>query len=293
MASTKGTKKTPGKKTAKKTTKSKKMTCDELMKLFQEKQGKLSYLEMMVNGICAHYDEWLDNAYRWDSKDEQETVQVFDDCSKRLRKGEIRQAISDIFRWGGGASFKDEQEDFSSVIQKLNQRKDEPCLEEILYLGNKDGRIRIAFWSKVLAAYRPGEYFIYDSRVALALSYISLRLKVPCIWDVPKPRRTKKEKRFKEFSDKSIADAIRDSLPGKMREIRTDSNICYPLYLELLESLAAKKEIKRRYNGLPREIQVAYEKMFGRIKDKDKRKQKSIMAHLEKMLFMMKESILV
>ena len=46
-------------------------------------------------------------------------------------------------------------------------------------------------------------------------------------------------------------------------------------------------EIKRRYNGLPRETKAAYEKMFG------KDEQKSIMAHLEKMLFMMKESILV
>ena len=111
MANTKGTKKTPGKKAGKKAKKAMKMTCDELMELFRKKRGKLSYREKMVNGICAHYDEWLDKEYQWpqnrDAKDEKETVQVFDDYSRRLRKHlrnnetvEIQQAISDIFKWG-------------------------------------------------------------------------------------------------------------------------------------------------------------------------------------------------
>jgi hypothetical protein len=294
MASTKGTKKTTGKKAGKKATKAMKMTCGELMELFQKKRGKLSYLEKMVNGICDHYDEWLDKKYRWPlnckGKDEKETVEDFNGYSTRLRKGEIDSSISDIFIWGGrfGKGIKSQQKQFSTAIKKLNKREDEPCPKEILDLGNKDGRIRIAFWSKVLAAYKPGEYYIYDSRVALALSYISLKVGVPCVWDIPNARgKPLKERRFEEFPDKSIADAIRDSLTGELREMRTDSNSCYPLYLKLLELLAAKGEIKRRYNGLPRETKAAYEKMFG------KDEQKSIMAHLEKMLFMMKESILV
>lgn len=252
-------------------------------------------LEKMVKGICDHYDEWLDNEYRWPNRpnnckamNEQETVKRFYQFSTQLRNGKIEESIADIFKWGGGNS-KQEQIDFANAIRKLKRRKTVE-MDEILKMGSSPNSPRIAFWSKVLAAYKPGEYYIYDSRVALALSYISLKLKVPCFWSVPAPRGTTMQKRFKGFCGKTIKATIRDNLPDEMKR---DPNSCYPLYLELLRRLADKGKVKDRYNGLSHGIQTAYGKMFDFIQDKEDRKRKSIMAHLEKMLFMMKEDIVV
>ncbi len=241
-------------------------------------------LEKMVEGICDHYGEWLDNVYRWPNrpnsckaKDEQKTVRLFDEYSKLLREGKIEDSIAGIFEWGGARKtkhVKQEQTDFANAIQKLNHEGNvdlDAILDTILDLGNnpKTHSSRIAFWSKVLAAYKPGKYYIYDSRVAIALSYISRKLALPDVWRIPP--NSKKCKGICHFSN--------------------HSNPCYRRYLELLRRLAKKEKIKGRYDGLSPEIKDAYDKMFDMFQDQNERKQKSIMAHLEKMLFMMKDKI--
>ena len=265
---------------------------------------EIDFLTAMVNGICTHYDEWLEKEYRWpqnrrDAKDEQSTVLIFNEHSRHLRKGYIEESIFDIFYWGGGnraIANVEEREDFSIAIKSLNLLKNEQLsLGTVLRMGNNGSVSRIAFWSKVLAAYKPGKYFIYDSRVAIALSFISLKLEnTPCYWIIPSdPGYTTRNKSFVGFENKSIEVAIQDNQEKHRINVGTDPNSCYHLYLELLRRLAEREEIQKKYNSLPNEIKEAYKKMFSFINDRNEQDRKSIMAHLEKMLFMMKEDILV
>ena len=265
-------------------------------------QQESDFLDAMVNGICNHYDEWLNKEYRWpqnrNAKDEQSTVLIFNEHSKHLRRGYIEESIFNIFYWGGGdlaISRTAERTDFSNAIRNLNLPENEHAsLDTILSMGNNRRLSRIAFWSKVLAAYKPGEFFIYDSRVAIALSYIALKLDdTPCYWIVPMdPGTSIRNRSFIGFENRSIGDVIQANQNAHHIQVGNDPNSCYHLYLELLKRLAEREEIQKRYKRLSPKIKAAYKKMFSFIKDKNERNHKSIMAHLEKMLFMMKESIL-
>lgn len=263
-------------------------------------QQESDFLDAMVNGICNHYDEWLNKAYRWpqnrNAKDEQSTVLIFNEHSKHLRRGYIEESIFNIFYWGGGdraiANIA-ERNEFSDAIKALNLLQNEhPSLDTVLMMGNhpRHGYTRISFWSKVLAAYKPGDFYIYDSRVALALVYISLTLRQPCLWSIPQDAGNMMDQTFKGMNI-TVQNAVGRNLRNYHGEISVP--ISYRLYLELLSRLANKKDILDRYNYLSTSIKSAYNKMFAFIPDRKERKNKSIMAHLEKMLFMMKEDILV
>lgn len=263
-----------------------------------------AFLQTMVDGICERYDQWLENDYLWprtyQRKDEKTTVLLFSEYSRHLRGGYIEESIFNIFYWGGGdraISHVAERNEFSAAIRVLNTLPHEHMdLGAILRMGNQptNGISRIAFWSKVLAAYQPGVFFIYDSRVAIALSFISLVLDSTCYWIIPNdPGATINNKSFIRFEGMSIRNAIQANLNARQINIGADPNSCYHLYLELLNRLAERREIIEKYNRLSREIRSAYRRMFSFIEDPIEREKKSIMAHLEKMFFMMKETILI
>ena len=232
-----------------------------------------------------------ERAYRWpmgnnESKNEQETVRLFSSYSIILRNSLERRltisteaSLGSILKWGGIPKWETLCKKYSKQITALKKEK---SIKTALAIGKNGSDWRIASWSKILSAYKPGEYFIYDSRVAIALSYIWLKLKKECFWQIPPfflPEEDKKV--FKE-----IKKAISKSKKGKKAK-KMDS--CYQEYIELLEKLAETKVFQESYNRLDDGIRRAYADAFSGTDDE--KKKKAIMAHLEKMLFMMKEEI--
>ena len=173
-----------------------------------------------------------------------------------------------------------------------------------LSLAIKDNGDGIAFWSKVLAAYEPGVSFIYDSRVALALSYITLKCDdKPCFWCIPSDKGTPPipKRQFRDFNG-----TVEEVISKRRNNVEKQKvPTCYSLYLDLLKRLADKVYSKIQVgfdpfatrpepnnNRIPTSeaIKQNYLDVFNG-NDEEKMKN-AIMAHLEKMLFMMKENIL-
>ena len=136
-------------------------------------------LDKMVNGICTHYDEWLNRIYMWPmkygkpingktkkTKYERETIDLFTEEKKgyhykiTTQKGnELKKTIDAILDWGGIGKRKKAVEDFYENIDRINTQQ---SLRDVLRLGQnqEDADWRIASWSKILAAYDPAHFFI-------------------------------------------------------------------------------------------------------------------------------------
>ena len=171
------------------------------------------------------------------------------------------------------------------VIREKSQRNNKR-------IENKD--YRISSWSKIIAAYKPGTYFIYDSRVAIALSDIFLWLNLPCFWTIPDSRNEEsgtEDSRWNIWAkEQFIGMCQRNRIHhnqnnANISEQEADIPTCYKTYLKLLNALAQNRIIVEEYQKLDKSIRKAY-------KDKKYTKTQAIMAHLEKVLFMKKDDIL-
>lgn len=301
------------------------------------------FLEEMVKGICTHYDEWLNRTYMWPmmngrlkvehgqivSSYEDKTVGSFASFHDPIQHVETTEPVKRILDWGGiDRNVDQEIADYAYYVNHIAMVNG---LVEVLSLAQKHrpeetrrapGRItnwRISSWSKILAAYDPKRYFIYDSRVAIALSYISLQLGLDVIWSIPTFDLAARDRQAYQNFREDIRRATRRL--GPIHRPWTLHTRVYFLYLELLKRLAHNDFIRKAYNNYdtdrtdefmqkitPRnrtaklpptgdEIRDAYERTasqfigFGK-EFQEERTTQAIRAHLEKMLFMMKESIL-
>lgn len=279
-------------------------------------------LDEMVEKISKYYYVLFNRAYIWKirngnpeygAKDEATTVREFSEYSNQLCNAcinnnqlNVEQAILDILVWGGFRDNNSEPADFTNAILNVYETQDIMQNDYRFLLRQGHGiTTRISFWSKILSAYKPGVYFIYDSRVALALSYISLKINQPCFWCVPSDGDIMNE-HFIDYklnmllipqphdgSQPTVRNIITQnrSIHGNTRE--ASEPVCYDLYIRLLDKLADNKEIQNRYEELDDDIKNAYESAFEFEQDSSIRKKMAIKAHLEKMLFMMKERILM
>jgi hypothetical protein len=109
---------------------------------------------------------------------------------------------------------------------------------------------------------------------------------LPCFWRIPSSKQDNQNSP-KLIALKRFTDDCRKNCP-KEESIQT----CYYWYLELLKKLAEKNSVCwNKYDALDERIIQAYSRAFPRV-PKERKKSMAVMAHLEKMLFMMKEAIL-
>ena len=142
-------------------------------------------------------------AYEWNGKNEAETVEYFRKLSEQLdsalgadenhRFEVVGNAITAILDWGNISLGENGINQFIEEIQNVNrnyadiQPEDnnfERNVREILRRGRNGNDWRISSWSKILAAWKPGTFFIYDSRVAIGLSIV----KPDVTWAIPSAR---------------------------------------------------------------------------------------------------------
>ena len=109
---------------------------------------------------------------------------------------------------------------------------------------------------------------------------------MPCFWRIPSSKQDNQDGP-KLIALKKFIDDCRKNCPKEER-VQT----CYYWYLELLKKLAEKDSVCwNNYDALDEKIKQAYSKAFSGVL-KEEEKTLAVMAHLEKMLFMMKEPIL-
>lgn len=141
--------------------------------------------------------------YEWNGKNEAQTVEDFRNLSEQLKSAlgvdenhrfeAVKNAINAILDWGGITLGDNGINQFIDEIQNVNrnyaniQPEDnnfDQEVSEILNRGRNNNDWRISSWSKVLAAWKPGTFFIYDSRVAIGLSIV----KPDVTWAIPSAR---------------------------------------------------------------------------------------------------------
>ncbi len=121
-------------------------------------------------------DQYLKGINAKEIGTEDGTILLFQNFGQALRKAvkagiikETAKVISDILYWGGINGNKQETlESYArqlQIITILSDKDLEIAMEEFYY--SKQGGI--ASWSKILAAWEPKSYFIYDANVAVAL----------------------------------------------------------------------------------------------------------------------------
>lgn len=154
-----------------------------------------------------------ESKYETNTQFEQKTVNDFHTMSEDLaialdqdnpNQETVEGVIRQIFQWGQGQGQGDDEEnehhniqqgqisDYARLLNDIRnsadynrQNHDLPYNDRNFFSrlvekgGTSNNNYRIAYWSKSLAAYNPGVFFIYDSRVAYALSFISLYLNLP------------------------------------------------------------------------------------------------------------------
>lgn len=278
-------------------------------------------------GFVEIIREWMSKPYDWKGKNEIDTVREFCDYSKNLadaleQKGNVQKAVEDILKWGGINQHDNLPQELcdavrsaaedpvflrknasnqiledAKTIKQLLERGVKPVIREKSQRNNKrieNKDYRISSWSKIIAAYKPGTYFIYDSRVAIALSDIFLWLNLPCFWTIPDSRNEESgtaDSRWNIWAkEQFIGMCQRNRIHhnqnnANISEQEADIPTCYKTYLKLLNALAQNRIIVEEYQKLDKSIRKAY-------KDKKYTKTQAIMAHLEKVLFMKKDDIL-
>ena len=259
-----------------------------------------------------NYNRWMNQKYMWPLRNnraiigasrEPETVRKFSFYSSCIQlasdENALRKSIASILEWGGNSDNENELNDFCSAAIKLNNTENKNIcfvLDQGIPPKNRFNssrwepncgtkQSRVSFWTKVLAAYKPGYFFIYDSRVALALSFISIKSNSPCIWAIPQDAGDIQNEYFiQNLEDhKKICEVIQKNRDD-FKVGQADIPLCYRLYLELLNKLSENQEIVLQYRNLDTRIRDSYS-MLGFSE------KQAIKAHMEKMLFMMKESI--
>ena len=223
-----------------------------------------SYEERIINAIqdLMHID------YRWNEEvdnGEIETINRFNRLSLLLKHAiqcndnpSLIVTILKILEWGKVTrSWHTLVPDFYQVLSDPNNRnllqQDNPdfAFAARIGLGNSN---RISTWSKILAAYRPGTFFIYDSRVASALSEFAPENQNRMDWRIPAAANAQ------VINGNSVQE-------------------CYHAYHAILRRLAEHKIVINAYTKVNSKIREAYRAIgFSQTQ--------AIMAHLEKMLFM-------
>ena len=246
--------------------------------LFAPAPEQDSLLDPIVDYIGDHLD-LFDKQYMWpmhhgnhipSSKDEAQTVREFAGFNVQNAK-----RIQDILDWGGISNSERISKEYFNVVNRI---QDDDSIKDVLQLGKNGSNWRIASWSKVLAVVKPGFFFIYDSRGAIALSFITMSAGCSCYWQIPSPRE--------EGGNDGEYAIFKNACKSSRNQRKAYSmDVCYDLYVKLLQRMKKIKGVKDRYDNLSDDIKNAY---FRCGFEEDK----AIMAHLEKMLFMMKERIL-
>ena len=314
-------------------------------------------IDFFIHKSKNEQSKWMQTVYYWpikygkmqqNTRFEIETTLDFYGYSRWLHyamnqgdkgRSSAEDCIASILWWGGLKQHLENVPQFYDALAsiKASIKEGKPKkLEEIVELGSnpQNGNDRISTWSKILAAYMPGTCFIYDSRVALTLTYLSLKNGSPCYWQIPDDQSDEDRKIGKRYfkcedgtvDEENIETATKKNRQGMVKnadnatfmraaglqnivnlfnkdnedkeiiewfENGLDIPECYCRYLTFLDSLAESAPIRDAYDRLPIGIRDAYDKVFDFISDSKMKHHKSIMAHLEKMLFMQKESILV
>jgi len=246
------------------------------------------FLEKTIKHFVLPEYGWMETEYRWPQspkipKKEDETIFEFNHYSQELRQAiDKTECIRKILKWGGITRKEDLIPVFSKAIKTIKKNSING-INGIKSLFPKDMcKLRIASWSKILAAYLPGICFIYDSRVAIALCQISMELGVNSNWNLLSPKMDGDKKKQEVF------ERFKNACHYTCRNDPEDIFNCYCRYLNLLEKLAQHTSVQDAYRKYVEEhpnIKAAYT-VIG-LSDKQ-----AIKAHIEKMLFMQKDTIL-
>ena len=145
----------------------------------------MSQLEQVWNVCIQEHPELEDLAYCWRGKDAATTDRDFADFHRRLtravqnkKRDTIEKIIVEIVHtWGGINNFTGLADRYPGLLLALDE--DDPVSSQSV--------TPLASWTKVLAAYKPERFNIYDSRVAAALRYL-----IPgTLWFLPPPRENR------------------------------------------------------------------------------------------------------
>ena len=186
------------------------------------------------NGI----HEQLDLAYSWYDRisginyTEDGVNDLFSRYNNRIMKAicdldSLQKIISEIFDWGipnvGEATRACLATRYSALLQKIHQESNEDNRVECV-IGRLGKDTPLSSWTKVLAAYDPNRFWIYDARVALALRFLSKYAALSYNgWYMPTPGSAYIEE---------LAKAIND---GHLNTRRVKMRSSYQNYLELLQ----------------------------------------------------------
>lgn len=120
-------------------------------------------------------DNNVNLTYNWKRQNETQVNNSFFGWHQRMTNAnteeEFREIIADIFHWGGVGSDRLKRH----YAEKLHRR--DTSFESVK-------NTPLASWTKILAVYDPERYWIYDSRVAIALCILVDEYD----WFIPKRR---------------------------------------------------------------------------------------------------------
>lgn len=257
-------------------------------------------INQIIQEFSNRFGNWLTTEYDWPPGNhncEVETVRTFGGYSNSLMNSlrrnidpyeTIKQIVID---WGQVRNAVNLLPGYSEYLANVFRQRNN--ITSLAFVLGQNGS-HIASWSKVLAAYKPtldpnimpqnampgyGDYNIYDSRVAISLSHICLSMDLPCFWVVPDPHELQGIARLEHLIRTNQEKfGIGDCSP----------NECYALFLDLLRGFARNDGIREIFNSeYFTDIRNAYFNECGFTLEQ------AIMAHIEKMLFMQKDSILL
>ena len=165
-------------------------------------------------------DESIDLTYRWKGKNAKDVDVLFSQwhnelvgvrtASPKASKGKLASVIDQILKWGGINRLKAERRDHYVEKIRLGISRGQEIDENTL----------LSSWTKILAAYEPEEYWIYDSRVAIALKTL-----VPEYdWFIPTRRND------------SVGSFLRNRYTNALTEAES-----YEKYLSLLSGVDARR----------------------------------------------------
>ena len=121
-------------------------------------------LEKRIETFAA--DNRIELKYSWRGKDEDEVNKLFEDYYKELKESVsnrcmdmAEKTITEILHWGGIYRIREDRiTDYANKLLSGDLEIDDSTL--------------LSSWTKILAAWDPEKYWIYDSRVAIALAML-------------------------------------------------------------------------------------------------------------------------
>lgn len=171
------------------------------------------------------------------------TVRLFRNFNLELRRTVETDNINEtanvikaiISHWGGINGNKRERlESYArqlNIIGKLSDRGQEVAMEEFYY-STQDG---IASWSKILAAWEPDTFFIYDANVAVALQTLYIR-------------------RYLFFLPPSEAEAVKTYYRNQFNNLGEAEYVDYRGYCDELRRLGNGNHLEKRLFMLGRRL---------------------------------------